>query len=112
MKGYKNYDKSPPISEEMYISLSECRNIECSDLEQFKVMKNLTRINLLGCVNVHDQGVRHLLNNNFWLEEANLGGTSITSEIIDEIVHKAELSLTKVNITGCKKLRNSDMGLL
>lgn len=33
MKGYKNYDKSPPISEEMYISLSECRNIECSDLE-------------------------------------------------------------------------------
>jgi len=39
------------------LSLSECRNIRCPSLASIKKLRKLRRLNLLGCVNVQDEGI-------------------------------------------------------
>jgi len=75
-------------------------------------LTNLKTLNLLGCVNVKDEGIIHLNKTNDNLESLNLAGTSVTSECIYFIVREGAVSLTNVNIVGCKKLKNTDQELL
>lgn len=74
--------------------------------------KNLRSLNLLGCVSVKDEGIIYLNKHNDKLETLNLAGTNITSECVDFIVREGALSLTNVNIVGCKKLKATDQELL
>ena len=74
-------------------------------------LKNLSRISLLGCMNIKDQGVIELASNLKYLEEIDLGGTSITGEVLREMVGLC-LNLRRVNISGCKNLNASDDQIL
>mmetsp|Transcript_35060 Transcript_35060/g.34738 ORF Transcript_35060/g.34738 Transcript_35060/m.34738 type:complete len:164 (+) Transcript_35060:45-536(+) len=78
-------------------------------LEKLKYLKTL---NLLGCVSVKDDSIKHLNNKSDTIETLNLGGTGITSECIYYIVTEGAITLKNVNIVGCKKLKNSDIELL
>lgn len=78
-------------------------------LEKFQ---NLRTLNLLGCVNIKDDGIIHLNKTNEKLETLNLAGTSVTSECIYFIVREGAISLHNVNIVGCKKLKQNDQEML
>lgn len=66
---------------------------------------------MLGCSNIKDEGIRELAKNLKYLEEIDLGGTNVTGEALKELVTYC-LNLSKVNITGCKKLNASDDNVL
>jgi hypothetical protein len=79
-------------------------------LKYFNSLKNLkylTKVVLLGCSNVKDEGVKDLARNLFFLEDIDIGGTNVTGESLRELVTMC-LNLKKVNITGCKRLNASD----
>jgi hypothetical protein len=67
----------------------------------------LTKIVLLGCSNVKDDGVKEIARNIKYLEDIDIGGTNVTGESLRELVLMC-LNLKKVNITGCKRLNASD----
>ena len=54
-----------------------------------------------------DDGIKELAKNLKYLEDIDLGGTSLTSEALRELVTSC-MNLQRVNITGCKKLNSSD----
>jgi hypothetical protein len=70
-------------------------------------LKYLTKIVLLGCSSVKDEGVKEIARNVKYLEDIDIGGTSVTGEALRELVSMC-LNLKKVNITGCKRLNASD----
>jgi hypothetical protein len=70
-------------------------------------LKYLTKIVLLGCSSVKDEGVKEIARNIKYLEDIDIGGTSVTGEALRELVSMC-LNLKKVNITGCKRLNASD----
>lgn len=74
-------------------------------------MKYLTKVVLLGCSNVKDDSVKDLSRNLKYLEEMDIGGTSVTADSLRELVMMC-LNLKKVNITGCKRLNASDDNIL
>ena len=74
-------------------------------------MKFLTRLVLLGCSNVKDEGVKDLAKNLKYIEDLDIGGTNITAEALRDLVALC-LNLKKVNITGCKRLNASDENIL
>lgn len=76
-----------------------------------KILKYLKKIVVLGCSNIKDEGIRELAKNLKYLEEIDLGGTNVTGEALKELVTYC-LNLSKVNITGCKKLNASDDNVL
>lgn len=94
------------------LSLSECRNIWCPSVSNIKKFKWLWHLNLLGCVNVSDEGINALVSSSTSLKHLNIGGTGISSLGIDELVRNCKITLLEVIITGCKKLKNSDQDLL
>lgn len=61
----------------------------------------------MGCANLKDEGVIGLARQLTYLEEIDVGSTSITGLCLREIVDLC-LALKKVNIIGCKKLNVSD----
>lgn len=67
----------------------------------------LKRVCLLGCVNIKDDGVISLAQHLTYLEDLDLGSTSITNATINEIVLVC-LNLRKTNLLGCKKLNSAD----
>jgi hypothetical protein len=60
---------------------------------------------------VKDEGIREIAKNLKYLEEIDIGGTSITVESLRDLVTFC-LNLKKVNISGCKKLNASDDKIL
>lgn len=77
-------------------------------------MKNLqflTKVVLLGCSNIKDEGVKELAKNLKYLEDIDIGGTNVTAESLRELVTYC-LNIKKVNITGCKRLNASDDHIL
>jgi hypothetical protein len=60
---------------------------------------------------VKDEGVKELAKSLKYLEEADIGGTNVTGESLRDLVTLC-LNLTKVNITGCKRLNASDDNIL
>ncbi len=66
---------------------------------------------MLGCVNIKDESVKELAWGLTYLEEMDLGGTSITSEVLSELVTHC-LNLRRVNISGCKSLNSYDDTIL
>ena len=66
---------------------------------------------LLGCFSVKDEGIREIAKNLKYLEEIDIGGTSITVESLRDLVTFC-LNLKKVNISGCKKVNASDDKIL
>lgn len=89
------------------ISLSECRQIQDNGILLLKKCKLLRKISFLGCSNLKDHGVTTLAKQLQYLEEIDVGSTNITGESLRELVSSC-LNLRQVNITGCKKLNNSD----
>lgn len=80
----------------------------------------MTKIVLLGCLNVKDDGVRELSKNLKYIEgktiiidfiDIDIGGTNITADSLRDLVSLC-LNLKKVNISGCKKLNASDDRIL
>lgn len=69
-------------------------------------------LNLLGCVNVGNEGILSLVGTSESLKHLNIGGTGITSAGILDLIRTCNLNLEEVIITGCKKLKNSDENLL
>jgi hypothetical protein len=74
-------------------------------------MKYLTKVVLLGCANVKDEGIRDLAHKLKYLEDFDIGGTLVTGEALRDLVTLC-LNLKKVNISGCKKLNASDDNIL
>ena len=74
-------------------------------------IKYLTKVVLLGCSNVKDEGVKELAKHLKYMEDIDLGGTSVTIEGLRDLVTFC-LNLKKVNIAGCKKLNASDDNIL
>jgi hypothetical protein len=62
-------------------------------------------------MNVKDEGIKDLAANLKYLEELDIGGTSITNESLHDLVTLC-LNLRRVNIQGCKKLNASDDTIL
>ena len=62
-------------------------------------------------MNIKDQGVRDICRTHKYLEDFDIGGTDITSEVLRDIVTIC-ISLRKVNISGCKRLNASDDQIL
>ena len=89
------------------LSMAECRNINDAGVVYLKKCKFLTRLVLLGCFNIKDEGAKELARNLKYLEDIDLGGTNITAESLTDFVCQC-LNLKRVNITGCKKLNASD----
>ena len=71
----------------------------------------MTKVVMLGCLTIKDDSVKELAKHLTYLEDLDLGGTSITSESLFELVGNC-LNLRKVNISGCKKLNASDDTIL
>ena len=74
-------------------------------------LKYLKKVVLLGCATVKDEGVKELANKLKYLEEIDIGGTLITGESLRELVSMC-LNLSKINISGCKRLNASDDNIL
>lgn len=74
-------------------------------------MKFLTKVILLGCLNIKDEGVKEIAKNLKYLEEIDIGGTNITADSLRDLVTLC-LNLKKVNISGCKRLNASDDRIL
>ena len=68
------------------ISLSECRNIHCTGVQNLTKCRRMKSVNLLGVYNIKDLGVKTLLEQLTQLEEINLGGTSITSQTVEALI--------------------------
>lgn len=75
------------------LSLSECRHIKCPSLQNIKKFKRLKILNLLGCVNVSDDGILSLVSVSENLKTLNIGGTGISSEGINELVKTCKITL-------------------
>ena len=60
------------------LSLAECKNISDSCLVHIKALRYLSKLVLLGCMNVKDDGIREVAPYMTYLEEFDLGGTNIT----------------------------------
>jgi hypothetical protein len=71
----------------------------------------LTKVVLLGCLNIKDVGIKELVQNLVYLEDLDLGGTNIETQTLHDIVTLC-LNLRRVNISGCKKLNASDDTIL
>lgn len=120
LRGFKPdimLDSLPPLWNQKpkgieLLSLNECRNLHWSGIMKLDKMQDLKTLNLLGWVNVKDEGIISLNKTNDNLETLNLSGTSITSEWIYFIIREAAIWLKNVNIVGCKKLKNSDQDIL
>ena len=67
------------------LELRECRNIRDSGLVHLNSLR-LTNLSLLGCVNVKDSGLVEFLASNQTVAGLNLGGTTITSAGVLEMV--------------------------
>ena len=90
----------------------EYHSIFCDlTIYSLKALKYLTKVNLLGCLNVKDDGVKDLAKNLKYLEDLDLGGTNISSDSLRELVQLC-LALRKVNLSGCKRLNASDDKIL
>ena len=89
------------------ISLAECRHITDAGILKLIKCQFLRRVCVLGCANLKDEGVIGLARQLTYLEEIDVGSTSITGLCLREIVDLC-LALKKVNIIGCKKLNVSD----
>ena len=89
------------------ISLSECRYINDQGIQKLSKCRLLRKISFLGCSNLKDQGITSLAKQLQYLEDIDVGSTNITGESLRELVSSC-LNLRQVNITGCKKLNNSD----
>jgi hypothetical protein len=74
-------------------------------------LKYLTKVVLLGCANVKDEGVKDLAHKLKYLEDIDIGGTLVTGETLRDLVTLC-LNLKKVNISGCKRLNASDDNIL
>jgi len=57
------------------------------------MFKKLKVLNLLGCVNVSDEGIISLVSSAENLKTLNLGGTGISSDGIDELVRSCKITL-------------------
>lgn len=93
------------------ISLAECRNIYDAGVTHLSHLKYLTKVILLGCANVKDDGIKDISRNLKYVEDIDIGGTLVTGEALRELVSLC-LNLKKVNISGCKKLNASDDNIL
>jgi len=93
------------------ISFAECKNITDQGIIFLKELNYLTKVIMLGCLTIKDESVKELAQNLTYLEEFDLGGTSVTTESLFELVAHC-LNLRKVNISGCKKLNASDETIL
>lgn len=74
-------------------------------------LKYLSKVNLLGCSNIKDEGVKELAKSLHYLEEIDIGGTMVTVEALRDLVGMC-LNLKRVNISGCKRLNASDDNIL
>ena len=93
------------------ISFAECKNMTDIGVIALKEIQYLTKVVMLGCLTIKDDSVKELAKHLTYLEDLDLGGTSITSESLFELVGNC-LNLRKVNISGCKKLNASDDTIL
>ena len=66
-----------------------------------KNLKYLSKVVLLGCLNVKDNAIKELAANLQYLENLDIGGTNITSEALRDIATLC-LNIRQVNISGCK----------
>ena len=66
---------------------------------------------MLWCTKIEDEGLITISKNYEFIEEIDLGGTSITSVGLRELVKQSK-HLKSVCIMGCKKLNNSDDQIL
>ena len=76
-----------------------------------KHLKYLSKVVLLGCMNVKDQGIKDIASNLKYIEDLDIGGTNVTGEALRDLVLLC-LNLRKVNISGCKSLNASDDQIL
>lgn len=85
------------------ISIAECRHVTDQGIIRLGKCKFLRKVGLLGCANLKDEGVQKLVGDLPYLEELDVGSTSITGDTLRKLVLIC-LNLKKVNIMGCKKL--------
>ena len=93
------------------LSLAECRNLSDVGLAKLNQLKYLKRLSLLWCTKIEDEGLKSITKQFEFIQDLDLGGTSITSSGLREMVQNAKY-LEKVSIMGCKKLNNSDDQIL
>ena len=93
------------------LSLSECRNLSDTGVAKLSQLKYLRKLDLLGCSKIEDEGLRSIGKHFKFIQDLDLGGTSITATGLRDLVQLSP-SLQKVCIMGCKKLNNSDDQIL
>lgn len=93
------------------ISLAECKGILDDGIKPLTQLKYLSKVILLGCLNIKDSGIKELAESLQYLEELNLGGTLIETQCLHDLVDLC-LNLRRVNISGCKQLREGDFTIL
>jgi len=89
------------------ISLAECRHVTDDGIIRLGKCKFLSKLCLLGCANLKDEGISKLISDLPYLHDLDVGSTNITGETLRKLVVIC-LNLKKVNITGCKRLNASD----
>ena len=89
------------------LSLSECRNLSDVGIAKLSQLKYLRKLDLLGCSKIEDEGLRSIGKNFKFINDLDLGGTSITANGLRDLVQLSP-TLQRVCIMGCKKLNNSD----
>jgi len=89
------------------LSLAECKNISDLGVGHLRHLQYLSKLVLLGCMNIKDAGIREISRTHKYLEEYDIGSTDISSDVLRDIVTLG-LNLRKVNISGCKRLNASD----
>ena len=89
------------------ISLAECRHVTDDGVIRLGKCKFLSKLCLLGCANLKDEGISKLVSDLPYLHDLDVGSTNITGETLRRLVVIC-LNLKKVNITGCKRLNASD----
>lgn len=74
-------------------------------------LKYLSKLILLGCANIKDEGLKEISRSLKYLEEIDIGGTQVTGDGLREIVNGC-INIRRINIAGCKKLNASDDNIL
>lgn len=93
------------------LSLSECRNLSDVGIAKLSQLKYLRKLDLLGCSKIEDEGLRSIGKQFKFINDLDLGGTSITAQGLRDLVQLSP-TLQRVCIMGCKKLNNSDDQIL
>ena len=93
------------------LSLAECKGLTDEGISHIIHLKYLSKVILLGCLNIKDNGIKELAQNLTYLEDLDIGGTNIETQCLHDLIACC-LNLRRVNISGCKKLNAGDETIL